>query len=117
MAINSPLNYTSTTRIKQYLNSRTPLSDQQINDIAEKCEQFVDMLTKTNNDISFSAAKHAIMRETAELRAALLVMMAEPLSMTTLNEVGIRADVIYDAYIANVKLLQENQSRDFMRGV
>lgn len=118
MAISSALRYASVTLVKARLNSRTPLSDQQIENIIEQCEQYIDTLLKiTSSTFTFDANKHQIIRDAVVNRAALLVAAAMPLSLQSLEEASTVIDVLSDALNGDLKLLSDNPYSDFIKGI
>lgn len=116
MAIGSQLKYASSTMVTARLNGRTPLSTQQINEIIEQCEQYVDTLMKNNDsNFTYDANKHRIIRDAVVNRAALIVANAEPLSLTSLEQAATQMDVLRDSLMGDLKLLSDQDFVTFLK--
>ena len=117
MGIGSKLRYASTTMVTARLNGRTPLSTQQMEEIIEQCEQYVDTLMKIDSaSFTFDGNKHLIIRDAVVNRAALIIANAEPLSLQTLEQASTQMNVLRDALVGDIDLLSTQDIVLFLRG-
>ena len=119
MAVSGALKYASVTMVKARLNSRTPLTDQQIENFIEQSEQYVDAVMKNaaSGGFVFDASKHQIVRDAVVNRAALYIMCAEPLYLTSLEQAATQMDVVRDALMGDLDLLSKNDYVLYLRGL
>ena len=116
-----PLKWTNATMLDSMLDSydtalAVELTAAQKFEFLQASENYVETLIRavSGTDFTYNGERHAILRETAYLRAALHCVASISLSPRTLQEAQLTADIINNALNGNLKLLSDQNYVKFI---
>ncbi|MBI4015071.1 MAG: hypothetical protein HY365_03915 [Candidatus Aenigmarchaeota archaeon] len=108
--------------VKARINSRTPMSDLDIDQELEHSQQFWTMIMKSRGSFgigggTFDADKHGALRDAVVARAALNIILATSLSWQSLEQAAMAADGYYQEVIGYMNLLGDRDYVKYLEGL